>query len=245
MGDRAPDRLAPVIVRRDAEIHRQLLEGREHVARMHFSYGTYQDPVNMGIGVLRAFNHELFPENARLEPHPHSHAQRITYVIAGELEHSDRELDAARLGPGGVERTTLSSGADSLEWNPSPGSPLEVLQIWLALRGEPDPHVEQRQYRLDDRHNRWLAVAHPHGQGGSGVNVDSDASIHVTHLDPSASVGHTLAAGHGGYAYVISGDADLNGHRLHSGDAVLITGDGAVLVEAHAPTELILVDTAL
>jgi len=237
--------LAPVIIRRDVEIHRQLLEGRLHAARLHFSYGTYQDPANMGIGPLRVFNHETFPEAARLAPHPHSHAQLITYVVAGELEHSDAELDAGRIGAGGVQRSTLSSGADDLEWNPSSTEPLELLHIRLALRREPQLLVEQRQYHLDERSNRWLRIARPHGESGGGVAVDSDASVHVSHLEPAASVGHTIAPGHGGYAYVISGGAELNGHRLGSGDAALITGAGIVHVEAGQPAELILVDTAL
>lgn len=244
MTDRTPDRLAPVVVRRDLEIHRQRLEGREHAARLHFSFGTYQDPANMGIGVLRVLNHESFPEDARLAPHPHGHAQLVTYVIAGELEHSDRELDAGRLAAGGVQRTSLSSDADSLEWNPTRG-PLELLQIWLAIRREPDPRVEQRQYRLDDRQDRWLRIAHPHGEGGSGVTVDSDASVYVTHLEPPASLSHTMAPGHGGYVYVVSGDAELNGHRMGPGDAAYITGEGTVAVEARQQAELVLVDTAL
>lgn len=245
MADRTLQPPAPVVVRRDIEIHRERLEGRLHTARLHFSYGAYQDPANMGIGALRVFNHETFPESARLASHPHSHAQLLTYVIAGELEHSDAELDAGRIGAGGVQRSTLSSRADDLEWNPSTGQPLELLHIWLALRREPEQLVEQRQYHVDDRENRWLRIARPHGETGSGVVVDSNASVHVAHLDPGVSVDHTIASGHGGYAYVISGAAGLNGHDLGAGDAVLITGAGTLSVEGRQPAELILVDTAL
>jgi quercetin 2,3-dioxygenase len=245
MSGRITDRLAPVIIRRDIEIHRELLEGRQHTARLHFSYGDYADPANMGIGVLRVFNHEFFPESARLSPHPHSHAQRITYVVAGELEHSDDGFPTGRVSAGGVQRITLSSHTESLEWNPSSTRPLELLQIWLVLRHEPDPRTEQRQYYLDHRMNRWLTITRPHGEGGQGVAVDTDASIHVTHLEPSTSVTYTFAAGHGGYTYVISGDAELNAHPLQSGDAAMITDQGVLAVEARTPAELILVDTAL
>ena len=245
MTDHIAARLAPVIVRRDIEIHRELLEGQQHTARLHFSYGDYADPAHMGLGALRVFNHEFLPQSARLSPHPHSHAQRITYVVAGELEHSDAELGAGRVEAGGVQRTTLSSHAEWLEWNPSPTRPLELVEVWLALRREPDPLTEQRQYHLDDRMNRWLRIAHPHGEGGQGIAVDSDASIHVTHLEPPASVTYRIAPGHGGYAYVISGDAELNAHRLQAGDAAMITDQGIVAVEARTPTELILVDTAV
>jgi redox-sensitive bicupin YhaK (pirin superfamily) len=81
--------------------------------------------------------------------------------------------------------------------------------------------------------------------GGSVLAVDSDASVLVTHLEPGRSVHHVISPARGGYAYLIAGAADLNEHRLEAGDAALITEEGMVEVEAHRPTELMLVDTQL
>jgi redox-sensitive bicupin YhaK (pirin superfamily) len=236
------DRLARVVVRRDLEIHRSHLG--PYTARWHFSFADYQDPTHIGIGALRVFNHEELPPAARLVLHPHSHAQCVTYVIAGEFQHRDAVLDSGRLDAAGVQRMTLTSTADYLEWNPSATEGLELLQIWLAFERSPTHLVEQRQYRLADRENRWLQVARPHGHGGSGLAVDSDASVLVTHLDPGRSVHHVISPARGGYAYVIAGAAGLNEHRLEAGDAAVHRG-GNGGGEAHRPSELMLVDTQL
>jgi redox-sensitive bicupin YhaK (pirin superfamily) len=58
-------------------------------------------------------------------------------------------------------------------------------------------------------------------------------------------VHHVISPARGGYAYVIAGAADLNEHRLEAGNAAVITEEGIVEVEAHRPSELMLVDTQL
>jgi hypothetical protein len=83
------------------------------------------------------------------------------------------------------------------------------------------------------------------GIGALRVFNHSDASVLVTHLEPGRSVHHVISPARGGYAHLIAGAADLNEHRLEAGDAALITEEGMVEVEAHRPTELMLVDTQL
>ncbi len=206
------DRFAPVIVRRDVEIHRDTVS--PYHTRMHFSFGEYQDPAHMGIGALRVLNHRFLPPAAHFDA-PHGHAIRLTYVVAGALVHRDATLDAGRVDPGGVQRTSLPLRPDALEWNPLPAEALELLEIWLAPERTPNVLAEQRQYHIDERRNRWLQIARPHGRPGTGVAVDSDAGVLVAYLEPGA----TLAA--------------------------LITAEGMVTVDGLEPAEVVLVDTAL
>jgi hypothetical protein len=112
------DRLAPVIVRRDVEIHRDSMS--PYHTRMHFTFGDYQDPAYMGIGALRVFNHRFLPPAARPPLELHAHAVRVAYVIAGALVHRDRNLDDGHVDPGGVQRSALPALAEALEWNRSP-----------------------------------------------------------------------------------------------------------------------------
>jgi redox-sensitive bicupin YhaK (pirin superfamily) len=237
------DRLAPVIVRRDVEIHRDTVS--PYHTRMHFSFGEYQDPTHVGIGALRVLNHCFLPPAAHLSAPAHGHAIRLTYVVAGALVHRDPTLDAGRVDPGGVQRTSLPLRPDALEWNPLPAEALELLELWLAPQRTPNVLAEQRQYHIDERRNRWLQIARPHGRSGTGVAVDSDASVLVAHLEPEATLQHTIAPGSGGYVYVIAGAAGLNAHALRAGDAAMITGEGTVVLEGHQAAEVVLVDTAL
>jgi hypothetical protein len=154
-------------------------------------------------------------------------------------------LESGLLEPGGVQRMTLAQRADYLEWNPSPVHSLEIIDIWLGLSLRPVLRAEHRQYQLEDRRNRWLRIARPHGESGSGVAVDSDASVLVAHLDPQRSIDHLIAPGRGGYLYVIAGEASVNTRVLRAGDAAAISGAGHLIVEAAATSELLLVDTAV
>lgn len=88
--------LAPLQVRRDREIYS--IDGGWFKARWHFSFDRYYDPENMGVGLLRVFNHDTLVTGAIWPMHPHRDVEGITYVVAGHFEHADS------LGNGGVSR---------------------------------------------------------------------------------------------------------------------------------------------
>src|SRR6476646_9753986 len=100
--------LAPLIVRRDRDI--SFTDGGWFQARWHFSFDTYYDPEQMGVGTLRVFNHDTLPPGAVWPMHPHRDVEGITYVVAGTFEHSDSAGNGGVLYPGAVQRVTLGSG---------------------------------------------------------------------------------------------------------------------------------------
>lgn len=239
-----PGQLAPLVVRRDAEIYGT--EGDWFKARWHFSFDRYRDPDQMGIGTLRVFNDDTLVPGGVWPMHPHRDVEGITYVVEGEFEHADSMGNGGVLLPGGVQRMRLGSGAEHSERNHSQTAPMRFLQLWIlpATRGL-TPRNDQRQYRAEDRHNRLLRVIRPESEPGDEIEVAQDASIYVTRLDPDVAVEQMLPPGHGGYAYLIEGAIELNGERLTTGDAAYITGDGLVRIRAEQPSELVVVDTPL
>jgi redox-sensitive bicupin YhaK (pirin superfamily) len=243
-GSPATERLAPLKVRRDAEIF--AADGGWFRARWHFSFDEYDDPDNMGIGTLRVFNHDTLMPGAIWPMHPHRDVEGITYVVAGHFEHADSLGNDGVLEPGGVQRMRLGSGAQHSERNHSQTEEMQFLQLWIL----PDhrglqPGIAQRQHTLGDRHNRWLRIVRPEGTEGTGVTVHQDTSIYVARLDPGVTVAHRIEEGRSGYLYLIEGDAELNTEQLAAGDAAYITGQGLVRVSARGTSELLLVDTPL
>jgi quercetin 2,3-dioxygenase len=236
--------LAPVTVRRDRDIY--AADGGWFRARWHFSFDEYHDPQNMGVGKLRVFNHDTLAAGAVWPMHPHTDVEGITYVLAGVFEHADSLGNDGVLLPGAVQRMRLGSGALHSERNHSQSEPMQFIQLWIlpSHRGL-QPGVEQVQYGLEDRHNRLLRIVRPEGEPGTGVTAYQDASVYVSRLDPGVGVEHVLPDRHGGYLYLIVGEIALNGERLATGDAAKILGRGALDVQAHAASELILVDTVL
>ncbi len=238
----ATEDLTPFVIRRDAEIYET--DGGWSHARWHFSFDEYYDPKNMGAGLLRVFNHDTLRPGAIWPMHPHRDIEGITYVVAGEFEHADSLGNGGVLLPGGVQRMTLGSGADHSERNHSKTQEMQFIQMWImpSRRGLP-PSVEQRQYGVEDRHNRLLRILRPEGAQGDGVMVHQDASMYVARLDASAAVEHIFDKRRAGYFYLIGGAARVNGHGLTKGDAARIAGPGRFGVEATRTSELILVDT--
>jgi len=228
-------------VRRDAEIYE--IDGGWFHARWHFSFDRYYDPANMGVGLLRVFNHDTLRPGAIWPMHPHRDVEGITYVLAGEFEHADSLGNDGVLRPGGVQRMTLGSGAEHSERNHSQTEEMQFIQMWvLPSRRSLPPSVEQRQYTAEDRADRLLRILKPEGSDGEGVSVHQDASIYVSRLSPPRELAHAFGAGRAGYLYVIDGAARVNGERLAKGDAAKLAGAGDLRIAAEMATELILVD---
>jgi quercetin 2,3-dioxygenase len=227
-------------IRRDAEIHVE--EGGWFSARWHFSFDRYRDPNQMGVGPLRVFNDDRLVPGAEWPMHPHADIEGLTYVVEGTFEHADSLGNDGRLEPGGVQRMTLGSGALHSERNGSTTEPMRFLQFWI-LPDTPSlpPGMEQRQFTIEDRHNRLLKVIGP--RGGEVVQVHQDATAFVAALDPDVEVEHAFEDDRAGYLYVIGGAAQLDGDdKLGTGDAVKVNGPERLRIRAVDETELIVID---
>ena len=166
----------------------------------------------------------------------------LTYVVEGLFRHADNLGGEYILLPAGsAQRMTLGSGAWHSEQNASKDEPMRFIQMWImpAERGLP-PSVEQKVFTKEDRTDRWLRIIS--GDGGESVLVHQEASVFVSSVSAGGSVEHSLGSGRGAYLYVISGEIDLNGEQLSTGDAAKVDAESMVRVEATEPSELIMVD---
>jgi hypothetical protein len=177
--------------------------------------------------------------------HPHRDVEGLTYVVEGLFGHEDNVGGAfGPLPAGSVQRMTLGSGALHSELNASQTEPMRFIQIWIL----PDtagltPEVEQRVFTKADRTNRLLRVIGP--GGGEAVKVHQDASVLVASLEGGAEVVHAIGEGRGAYAYLIEGEATLDGEPVATGDAAKVTDQPSLRIHASAPSELIVVDVPM
>ncbi|MGH2785629.1 MAG: hypothetical protein ACRDJ1_10220, partial [Actinomycetota bacterium] len=136
---------------------------------------------------------------------------------------------------------TLGSGAWHSEQNASETEPMRFIQMWimpaeLGLK----PSCEQRVYTKDDRTDVLLEVLSP--AGGPGVLVHREARAFVSSLTAGAAVERAIPKGFGHYFYLISGNVELNGEKLSTGDAAKIRDEASLAVRALEPSELITVE---
>ncbi len=214
-------------------------------ARWHFSFDRYRDPDQMGVGALRVFNDDRIIAGAEWPLHPHRDIESLTYVVSGHFLHADSLGNDGGLEPGAAQVMTFSHRGDlHSEKNGSTDEPMRFIQFWIlpSVRGL-ETSVQQRQYTVEDRTDRWLQIMGP--AGTEGLDLAQDARALVAHLTDRGQLEHEFAAGRGGYLYVIDGRVELDGDLLRTGDAAKITGATALTLRTGLAAELILIDVPL
>jgi redox-sensitive bicupin YhaK (pirin superfamily) len=121
---------------------------------------------------------------------------------------------------------------------------LRFIQFWIlpSARGLAT-RVQQRQYTIEDRTDRWLQIMGP--AGTDGLDLAQDARALVAHLTDHGNLRHAFEAGRGGYLYVIDGRVDLDGDQMRTGDAAKVTGVADLTLRTDVGAELILIDVPL
>ena len=214
-------------------------------ARWHFSFDRYSDPEQDGVGALRVFNDDRIVAGAEWPLHPHRDIESLTYVVEGEFLHADSLGNNGRLGPGAAQVMTFSHVGDlHSEKNGSPNHGMRFIQFWIlpSARGL-ETRVQQRQYALADRTDRWLQIMGP--TGTDGLDLSQDAWARVAHLTDQGKLDYTFEPGRGGYLYVIDGRLSLDGDALVTGDAAKVNGEVTLSLSSDLAAELILIDVPL
>ncbi|MGH8947017.1 MAG: pirin family protein [Acidimicrobiia bacterium] len=231
-------------IRTAGEIHRE--EGGWFEARWHFSFGGYRDPEHMGVGALRVFNDDRIVAGAAWPMHPHADIESLTYVVEGQFLHADSLGNNGQLEPGAAQVMRFSSRGDQhSERNASDEEPMRFIQFWVLPSVEGlETSVQQRQYRTEDRADRWLQIMGPSDK--EGLDLAQDAHALVSRLTPGTRLEYEWPEGRGGYLYVIEGSCRLgNDYGLDAGDAAEIEGPERVELTTDDFGELILIDTVL
>lgn len=220
-------------------------QGGWFAARWHFSFDRYRDPEQMGVGALRVFNDDRIIAGGEWPLHPHRDIESLTYVVEGHFRHADSLGNNGRLEAGAAQVMTFSHRGDlHSEKNASVDEPMRFIQFWIlpSTRGL-ETRVQQRQYTLQDRTDRWLQIMGP--TGTDGLDLAQDARALVSHLTDAGELEHDFGPGRGGYMYVIDGRVEIDGDELRTGDAVKVTEEAHLGLRTTVGAELILIDVPL
>jgi quercetin 2,3-dioxygenase len=185
-----------------------------------FSFADYFDPENLNWGALRVFNDDRIAPGTGFPMHPHRDMEILTYVFSGELEHEDTMGNRGIVKPGGVQFMSAGTGVRHSETNARDDAPLHLVQMWVmpGKTGTP-PTYGQMDFTLEDRRNRWLAVASGHHAVSAPIALTQDAALLVARLERH-ELRHTFEPSRFGFLFVADGEFDVNGEHLRTGDAV-------------------------
>jgi redox-sensitive bicupin YhaK (pirin superfamily) len=207
-----------------------------------FSFADYHDPAHMGFGPLRVINEDRVQPGMGFGTHGHRDMEIISYVLDGQLAHSDSMGNGSTIVPGDVQRMSAGRGVRHSEFNPSKTAPVHFLQIWIEpARAGIDPGYEQTNIPASAKRGTLRLIASPDGRDGS-VTIHQDATVHAALIDGAESVNYNLANGRRAYVHVVRGGVYVNGTPLGPGDAAKVIGEAKIALERGENAEVLLFD---
>ena len=206
-----------------------------------FSFDQYYDPEHVQFRSLRVLNEDKVAPGQGFGMHPHRDMEILTWVLAGSLEHRDSMGTSAVIRPGELQHMTAGSGVMHSEINPSPKTPVHLLQIWIVPeRKGLKPAYEQLAFTDAELRGKFHLVAGP----DAPVTIRQDADLYIARLDTGTKAEHTLKSGRHAWVQIARGKVNLNGKELKAGDGVALSDETEVRVKAAEQSEILLFDLA-
>lgn len=207
-----------------------------------FSFAGYHDPRHMGFGPLRVINEDRVAPGTGFGAHGHRDMEIISYVLDGALAHRDSMGNGSVIRPGDVQRMSAGRGVQHSEFNHDKRGQTHFLQIWIepSVRGI-EPGYEERRFDSDARRGRLALIASPDGRDGS-VTIHQDASVRAGLFDGDERAELAIAPGRRAYVHVARGELTANGERLEAGDALKLSGEDRLVLEAGHAAEVLVFD---
>ena len=193
-------------------------------ARHSFSFAEYVDRAHHHFRSLRVINEDRIAGGTGFGDHGHQDMEILTYVISGRLAHRDSMGNGSEIGPGEVQYMSAGSGVTHSEQNPSPTESIHMLQIWIMplVKGAP-PRYDQRKFSSEMKQNRLCLVASGNGDDGA-LGIRQDAKIYASILGKGKSIEHTIGVDRGVWIQLISGELEVEGRSMNSGDGAKLEG---------------------
>jgi redox-sensitive bicupin YhaK (pirin superfamily) len=210
-------------------------------SRHSFSFGDHYDPDNTHHGLLLVNNDDIVEPQTGFETHPHRDMEIVTWVLRGELTHSDSGGNHGVIHPGLAQRMSAGSGIRHSERNDSPTKPVHFVQMWV-MPDEAGISPGYQQQVVDDELLTAGLVTVASGMPGHDGAVslhNRNAALHAARLQPGATVS-TPAAPYV-HLFVPRGRVTVEGvGELDAGDAVRFTGADGRRLTARDPAEVLI-----
>jgi redox-sensitive bicupin YhaK (pirin superfamily) len=199
-------------------------------ARFTFSFADYHDPAHMGFHALRVMNNDTIAAGGGFPTHPHSDMEIFTYVVDGELAHSDSMGNGSVIKAGDLQYMSAGSGVRHSEFNPSKSKPTTLYQVWLLPR-EPggEPRYAEKPLGNSAAENSLTLLFSGDGRDGSTA-IRQNADICFGRLD----AGKTITAPASSttphaWLQLIEGNLTVLGETLATGDGIAIENNGEAI----------------
>lgn len=101
------------------------------LGRFSFPFAGNFDLTRYAHGALLVHNDDVIDPGSGVDPHRHSEMEIVTWVVEGEVHHTDTAGHTAPLTAGMMQRMSAGTGILHSELNPSDTNPARVVQMWV------------------------------------------------------------------------------------------------------------------
>ncbi len=209
-----------------------------------FSFGSYQDPEQMGFRSLRVMNEDQVQSGQGFGTHGHRDMEIVSYVLEGALEHNDSMGNGSILTPGTFQRMTAGSGVQHSEFNHSKTDLMHFYQIWILPEKEGlAPGYEERVFTMDQKRNQLCLVASRQGENNS-LLIHQDISIYLSSLEEGKVLNYLIEPGRHVWMQILSGNIRVNNHTIETSDGLAVSDESELKISAEQSSEFMLFDLA-
>jgi redox-sensitive bicupin YhaK (pirin superfamily) len=207
-----------------------------------FSFANYWDPAHIHWGNLRVINEDRIHPGQGFGKHGHKDMEIISYVLSGELAHEDNMGNIKGIPPGDVQRMSAGSGIIHSEFNHKEDQQTHFFQIWIQPNKlGVDPSYEQKSTSVKENSGKLCLIASPYG-GEYSVRINADASVYAGLFNGTQNDRLELNSERKAYVHLMSGQLEINGQKLDSGDALLIENESQIIIKNGHKAEVLIFD---
>lgn len=206
-----------------------------------FSFANYFNPEYMGFKSLRVLNEDFIAPTGGFPTHSHKNMEIITIVYSGALEHKDSLGNQSIIKPGEVQKMSAGSGIQHSEFNPSNNEETHLTQIWITPNRMVETSYQQIDFSKLINTQALTLVCSPEGENGS-ITIAQNAKLFFGQLNVGSD--HTFKAltGHDQWLQLISGEINVSNQHLQPGDALAITKEEQITIQAKSKSQFLLFD---
>ncbi len=184
-----------------------------------FSFANYHNPDRMNFGALRVLNDDVVANGRGFNTHPHDNMEIISIPLYGDLEHKDSMGNTAVIKEGDIQVLSAGTGMFHSEYNKNQDKEVRFLQIWVfPNKKEVKPRYDQIAISAIEEKNTFSQILSP-DSNDQGVWIHQDTWFHIGNFDTDTSSTYQLKKeGNGIYAFILEGEATINGQKLEKRD---------------------------
>lgn len=211
-----------------------------------FSFSNYHNPERMHFGVLRVLNDDRVAAGKGFGTHPHDNMEIVSIPLEGDLEHKDSMGNTAVIKQGEIQVMSAGTGIFHSEYNKSKDQEVKFLQIWLfPNQKQVEPRYDQISITDIITKNKFSQILSPN-QTDQGVWVHQNAWFSMGEFTETTTSTYELhSKDNGVYAFMIEGNAHIEGQKMELRDGFGIWNKDAISVTAEKGSKILLMEVPM